>query len=73
MYDISRHKRDQREVRKELLSLAHPIVYPQPLGAFKYPSLGYFDLPPLLNAVIKISLRLRGKAPNANPRVTPDN
>ena len=73
VYKISRHIKIQQELRKEFLTFASPLIYPDGFGAFKLPSTRELESLPLLNAVIRESLRLRGTLPTPNPRVTPTN
>ena len=73
IYQISRKPEIQRDLREELTTLRKPLQLPFPHGASDLPSPKELDSLPLLNAVIKESLRLRGTLPTPSPRVTPQN
>jgi cytochrome P450 len=72
LYQLSRHTCVQEELRQELLSIKTPLAFevdrtPEELMAL---SDDLYHLP-LLNAVIKETMRLRNSSANMDPRVTP--
>ncbi|KAI4214319.1 MAG: hypothetical protein LQ351_003072 [Letrouitia transgressa] len=71
VYEISRHQEAQRELHKELESLPKPLKLPLGPSTSDLPTAAELESLPLLNAMIKESLRLRGTLPTPNPRVTP--
>ncbi|KAL9612053.1 MAG: hypothetical protein Q9167_003345 [Letrouitia subvulpina] len=71
VYEISRHQEAQQKLHKELKSLSKSLKLPLGPNTSDLPTAGELESLPLLNAMIKESLRLRGTLPTPNPRVTP--
>lgn len=71
VYELSRHPEAQRDLRNELLSIRKPLRFPGPRGDLTLPTPKELDSLPLLNAMIKESLRLRGTLPTPAPRISP--
>ncbi|XP_044722099.1 cytochrome p450 domain-containing protein [Hirsutella rhossiliensis] len=70
IYEISRHKGIQEQLRKELLLATNtPKLSSQPLSSI--PPSNRLERLVLLNCVIMESLRLRNNAPNLDPRLAP--
>ncbi|KAL9043687.1 MAG: hypothetical protein Q9214_003131 [Letrouitia sp. 1 TL-2023] len=70
VYEISRHQEAQRKLHKELENLKS-LKLPLGPSTSDLPTAAELESLPLLNAMIKESLRLRGTLPTPNPRVTP--
>ncbi|KAL8637389.1 MAG: hypothetical protein Q9228_005330 [Teloschistes exilis] len=71
--DISSHPHIQEKLHTELTTIANPLKLPLSDDPSDLPSATELESLPLLNAIIKESLRLRGAQPVPNPRVTPFN
>lgn len=71
-YELSRRPALQAQLRKELLTLSSPLIYPVPEGQdIKLPDFKAIDALPLLDAVLQETLRIWTAVPGAQPRVTP--
>ncbi|KAI1965948.1 hypothetical protein LOZ58_000849 [Ophidiomyces ophidiicola] len=68
--NVSRNPKIQEELRQELLSIKQPFQYHDGKHT-ELPTPQDLESLPLLNAVIRESLRLRNTAPTLNPRITP--
>lgn len=76
MWELSRHPELQHELRRELLSLnptlEHPLYTGDAEGSLPYfPSPAAIDSLPLLDAMVRETLRLYPPAPQSLLRVTP--
>ncbi|KAJ5787564.1 hypothetical protein N7457_002554 [Penicillium paradoxum] len=71
-WELSRHPELQAELRKELLSLSTSLRYPSTGGERPIPSPSDIDALPLLDSIVRETLRLYSPAPSQLPRVTPD-
>ncbi|KAJ5239779.1 hypothetical protein N7468_004398 [Penicillium chermesinum] len=71
MWELSQHPTLQSELRKELLTLAPSLRYADLDGERSLPPLSAVDALPLLDAVVRETLRLHSPAPAQLPRVTP--
>ncbi|KAH8593976.1 cytochrome P450 [Bisporella sp. PMI_857] len=71
-YELSRRPTLQAQLRKELLTLDPPIIYPLPEGQTpELPDPKILDSLPILDAVLQETLRIWAATPGAQPRVTP--
>ena len=72
-YEVSKHPGIQQELRKELHSIASPLLFggDQATAEQQLPPSEDLQRLPLLNAIIKEGLRLRNSPPGMDPRVTP--
>ncbi|KAJ6183695.1 hypothetical protein N7519_004996 [Penicillium mononematosum] len=71
MWELSQHPDLQDELRKELLTLSPPFRYPDTDGEKTLPSPSAIDALPMLDAMVRETLRLHSPAPSQLPRVTP--
>jgi hypothetical protein len=71
MWELSQHPELQAELRKELLTLSPSLRYPDTPGEKPLPSASAIDALPLLDAIVRETLRLHSPAPAQLPRVTP--
>jgi cytochrome P450 len=71
MWELSQHPELQAELRKELLTLSPSLRYPDTDGEKPLPSPFAIDALPLLDAMVRETLRLHSPAPAQLPRVTP--
>ncbi|CAG8184447.1 unnamed protein product [Penicillium olsonii] len=72
MWELSRNSELQAELRRELLHLSHSLENFGTDGAKSLPSSSAIDALPLLDAVVRETLRLHSPAPAQLPRVTPE-
>ncbi|KAL4989326.1 cytochrome P450 [Aspergillus falconensis] len=74
MWELSQRPELQDELRAELLTLQPSLKYPLPSGDEKgsSPHPSSIDALPLLNAVVRETLRLHAPASSPLPRVTPN-
>ncbi|KAL4964544.1 cytochrome P450 [Aspergillus stella-maris] len=78
MWELSKRPEMQEELRRELLTLNIPLIYPSPSSTDK-PGDGKITLPhpstidalPLLDSILRETLRLHAPAASPLPRVTP--
>jgi len=78
MYELSQRTELQDRLRKELLNLEPPIVFPKMdtseiYGSNDLPSSRSIDALPLLDSILQETLRLYAAAPAQQPRITPNN
>ncbi|OQE20142.1 hypothetical protein PENFLA_c017G02529 [Penicillium flavigenum] len=71
MWELSQHPELQGELRKELLTLSPSLRYPDTDGEKPLPSPSAIDALPMLDAMVRETLRLHSPAPSQLPRVTP--
>ncbi|KAL4869120.1 hypothetical protein BDV12DRAFT_196551 [Aspergillus spectabilis] len=73
LWELSRHPSIQKDLHKELLTLAPPLTYPPTSQSpdFELPSPKSIDSLPLLEAILTETLRLHASIPGIQPRVTP--
>ncbi|KAA8644910.1 hypothetical protein EYZ11_005298 [Aspergillus tanneri] len=75
MWELSRHPHIQAELRRELLTLSSQLKYPflSPTSGdlLQIPSASAIDSLPLLDAILRESLRVHSPAPAPLPRSTP--
>ncbi|KAJ5963994.1 uncharacterized protein N7479_003870 [Penicillium vulpinum] len=71
MWEMSQHPELQAELRKELLTLSPSLRYLDTDGEKILPSPSAIDALPLLDAMVRETLRLHSPAPAQLPRVTP--
>jgi unspecific monooxygenase len=79
MHELSQRPDLQSSLRKEMLSLSPPILYPSSILTQKsslypdseLPSPRSIDSLPLLDAILLETLRLRPSVPGSQPRITP--
>ncbi|KGO40579.1 Cytochrome P450 [Penicillium expansum] len=71
MWELSQHPELQVELRKELLTLSPSLQYPDTDGDKPLPSPSAIDYLPLLDAIVRETLRVHSPAPAQLPRVTP--
>ena len=74
LYQISRHPDIQEALHQELLSVQNPFFLPGSPAEFmsaEMPAPNVLERLPLLNGIIRESLRLRNNQPSMDPRVTP--
>jgi cytochrome P450 len=74
LYQISRHPDIQEALHQELLSVQAPFFLPDSPAEFRsaaIPAPDVLEQLPLLNGIIRESLRLRNNQPNMDPRATP--
>lgn len=76
MWELSRHPQMQRELRKELLTLTPTLQYPFTVQSSEgslptFPSPSAIDSMPLLDAIVRESLRLHSPVSQILPRTTP--
>ncbi|KAL4742837.1 cytochrome P450 [Aspergillus similis] len=74
MWELSHRPNLQDELRAELLDLQPSLKYPFPSGSEKgdFPHPSSVDNLPLLDAIVRETLRLHAPASSPLPRVTPD-
>jgi hypothetical protein len=75
-WEMSKKPALQDQLRKEVLSLSPPVVWPLSTGSevdrdFKLPDPKQVDALPLLNAIVMETLRLHAPIPGIEPRITP--
>ncbi|KAI2753712.1 hypothetical protein DTO006G1_8845 [Penicillium roqueforti] len=71
MWELSQHPEVEAELRKELLTLSPSLQYPATDGEKPLPAPSAIDALPLLDAIVRETLRLHSPAPTQLPRVTP--
>ncbi|KAK2764532.1 hypothetical protein FQN54_009227 [Arachnomyces sp. PD_36] len=73
IWQLSQHPKTQDDLRKELLTLSPTLLFPGPAfeGLMSLPSPHAIDFLPLLDAVVRETLRLHAAAPGPLPRVIP--
>lgn len=71
MWELSQHPELQAELRKELLTLSPSLRYADTEGEKPLPSSSAIDALPLLDALVRETLRFHSPAPAQLPRVTP--
>lgn len=75
LWAMSKHPELQRDLHQELLTLSPPIIYPfaaeSDEGVAVLPSASSIDSLPLLDAIMRETLRLHSPVPGPLPRVTP--
>ena len=71
MWELSQHPEVQAELREELLTLSPSLLYPSTDGEKPLPAASTIDALPLLDAIVRETLRLHSPAPAQLPRVTP--
>ncbi|KAJ6023300.1 hypothetical protein N7460_013695 [Penicillium canescens] len=71
MWELSQRPELQAELRKELRTLSPSLRYPDTDGEKPLPPASAVDALPLLDAIIRETLRLHSPAPAQLPRVTP--
>ncbi|OQE41356.1 hypothetical protein PENCOP_c005G04196 [Penicillium coprophilum] len=71
MWELSQHPELQAELRKELLTLSPSLRYSDIDGEKPLASPSAIDALPLLDAMVRETLRLHSPAPAQLPRVTP--
>ncbi|KAJ5433880.1 Cytochrome P450 [Penicillium cf. griseofulvum] len=71
MWELSRHPELQAELRKELLTLSPSLRYSGTDGVKPLASPSAVDALPLLDAMVRETLRLHSPAPAQLPRITP--
>ncbi|KAJ5319732.1 hypothetical protein N7508_000015 [Penicillium antarcticum] len=72
MWELSQHPELQVELQKELLTLSPSLKYQEADGEKPLPSPSAIDALPLLDAVVRETLRIHSPAPAQLPRVTPN-
>lgn len=72
MWELSQRLEVQAELQRELFTLSPSLRYPIPEGEKPIPPLSSVDDLPLLDAIVRETLRLHSPAPAQLPRVTPD-
>jgi len=74
MYELSQRSELQDRLRKELLTLKPPIVFPTSDSYHNnnLPSPRSIDALPLLDSILQETLRLYAAAPGPQPRITPN-
>ncbi|CAI7586320.1 hypothetical protein PCG10_002050 [Penicillium crustosum] len=72
MWELSQHPELQAELRKELLTLSPSLRYPETDGENPLPSPSAIDALPLLDAMVRETLRVHSPAPAQLPRITPN-
>ncbi|KAL3456901.1 cytochrome P450 [Aspergillus heterothallicus] len=76
MWELSQRPELQSELRRELLTLEAPLIYPFSSGTNggipSLPRPSEIDSLPLLDAIFRETLRIHAPAPSPLPRVTPD-
>ncbi|KAL2828438.1 cytochrome P450 [Aspergillus cavernicola] len=75
MWELSQRPALQAELRRELLSLPTPIRYPFASDTDELPTLPHpaeIDSLPLLDAIVRETLRLHAPASSPLPRITPE-
>ncbi|KAL4951676.1 cytochrome P450 [Aspergillus filifer] len=78
MWELSKRPDMQEELRRELMTLDPPLIYPPPsspnktgVGNITLPHQSTIDALPLLDAILRETLRLHAPAASPLPRVTP--
>lgn len=71
-YELSRRPQLMADLRKELMTLNPPLLFPPPAGQeIKLPDPKAVDQLPLLDAILQETLRIWTAVPGGQPRVTP--